>query len=137
MILDTGFRSRTKSTRSPVQLLGSVHSDATILSLRLAIAARGQRHKDVIVDRIGGDAVGVAVGGNVLQPLPLPSVDYAQHRAGEHVSRREVIFVIARVVPALVHAADEVDRGDDGAGGAVDDVCERGELPAVVARAGD
>jgi hypothetical protein len=75
----------------------------------------------VVVDRIGGDAVRVAVRGHVLQPLPFGSVDHAENRTCGHVSRSQVVFVVARVVPSLIDGSNEIDRREDLPCGAIDD----------------
>ena len=132
--VNPGFRLPTSSA---FQLLRCVYAYAAIGSLRLAIPARGQRHEDVIVDRIGGDAVRIAVRRYILQPLPSASVDHAENRTGEHVSCGQIVPAVARIEPSLVDSSNEIDRGDDGACGAVDDVSERSELPSVMALAGN
>ena len=86
----------------------------------------------MIVDRVSRDAVGVAIGGDVLQPLPGTSSDHTEDGRRDHVARGEVILIVARVVPSLVRAADEVDRSENGACGAIHDVCERSELPSIM-----
>ena len=91
----------------------------------------------MIVDRIGRDAVRVAVRGHILQPLSGTGVDHAENRTGEHVPRCEIVLTIAGVEPALINTADKVDGGDDGTGSAVDDVSGGSELPAIMTRAGD
>jgi hypothetical protein len=92
------------------RLISREHPDATVLLRRLAIGAtRRQRHKDVVVLRVSGHAVSVAVGGHVLQPLPSPSIDHTEHRAGGHVARRSVVAIVAGVEPHLVDGADVVD----------------------------
>ena len=89
----------------------------------------------MIVDRVSRDAVSVAIGGDVLQPLAGTSSDHTEDGRRDHVARGEVILIVARVVPSLVRATDEVDRSENGACGAIHDVCERSELPSIMPRA--
>jgi hypothetical protein len=114
-------------------LVAREHPDATIPLHRLAIRAAGrQRHKDMIVVFVGGHAVGVAVGGNVLEPLPGPGINHAEDRARGHIASGEVIAVVAGVVPRLVNGTHVVDGSKDLAGGTVDDDTRRRERPAVM-----
>src|SRR5580700_5543681 len=118
---------------STCQLLCRVHTHATIGVDRFTIlAAGGQWHEDVIVLRVSRDAVGVAVRGDVLQPLPGPRIDDSENRAAGHVSRSQVIVVVAGGIPGLIHEPDIVDGSEDLAGGAVDNDCVRRERPPVM-----
>src|SRR5208282_78184 len=92
----------------------------------------GQWHEDVIVNRVSRDAVGVAVRGNVLQPLSGPGIDDSENRAGGHVPRRRVVVVVAGVIPGFVHEPDIVDGSEDFAGGAVNDDGGRRERTPVM-----
>ena len=55
---------------------------------------------------IDSDAMRIGIDLEVGQPKIRLGIDDAHHRIGEHVARREIVFVIARVVPGLVHAPD-------------------------------
>ena len=64
---------------------------------------------------------GIGLDLEVGQPKIRLGIDDAHHRIGEHVARREIVFVIARVVPNLVDAADVIGGGDSRESGSVDD----------------
>ena len=114
-------------------LIARVHPDATVLLRRLAIgAARGQRHEDMVVIRVSRHAVSVAVRRNVLEPLPGSRINHAEHRARGHVSRRQIVAVIAGIVPSLVDGADVVNRSEDRAIGAINDDARRSERAAIM-----
>ena len=52
------------------------------------------------------DAVCIRSGRHVVQPLVCLGVNDAHDRTREQIARREIVLVVARVIPNLVHATD-------------------------------
>ncbi len=109
--------------------------DTTVRALGRADSACLQRYEHMIVTGINGYAVGIAIRCHIHQPLVGSSIDDAHHRPRGHISGRQIVSVVARVVPGLVHTAHVVDSRDDSAGGAVNYVLVGWEGFSVVVRA--
>src|SRR5438270_10134647 len=78
-----------------------------------ADAHAAQRHEDLVVDRIRSDRVRVRTGRYVLDPPIRHRVDDPEHRAARIVACRDVVMLVAWVVPDLVRPAYLGDRRDD------------------------
>ena len=70
---------------------------------------------------IDGNTMRIGIDLQVGQPKIRSGIDDAHHWIGEHVARREIVPVVARVVPNLVHAADVIGGGDGRERGSIDD----------------
>jgi hypothetical protein len=115
--------------------LFGVDANAAVAALRCAYAACLQGHKRVVGDGINRDAMRVRVGGNILQPDVLDSVDHTQDRSIGHVARCQVVSAIAGVVPDFVNAADVFDSGQDRTRRSINDVLVGRKCLAIMVRA--
>src|SRR5437660_1717881 len=70
-----------------------------------ADANAAQRHEDLVVDWIRSDRVRVRTGRHVLDPPIRDRVDDSEHRAARIVACRDVVMLVAGVVPDLVRPA--------------------------------
>ena len=93
-----------------------------------------QRNEDVVVERIGSNAVRIRSGGHVLDPLVRVGIDHAEHggrrgrcRIGEEVAGARVVVTVARVVPGFILPTDLGDVLQDLSRAPVDDVGVRSE----------
>src|SRR5439155_19069653 len=89
----------------------------------------------MIVTGIDRDAMRIGVGGDILQPLVRLGINDAEYRPGGHISGRQIIAVVAGVVPGLVHAAHIVDGSNDVTRSAIDHVLVERESHAIMVRA--
>ena len=62
-------------------------------------------------------------------------VDDAHDRTGRHIPRCNIVAVVARVVPNLIHAPNIPDGGEDCPGGSIDHVLVRREGLTIMVRA--
>lgn len=92
-------------------------------------------HKSMVGLGIDRNAMRIGIDLKVVQPKVRSGIDDAHDWIGKHVARREIVSVIAGVVPDLVYAAHVIDAGDDRAGCAIDDILVGREGFAVVVRA--
>src|SRR6266849_2507450 len=132
-IIGSGLPGSRLRRTSP--LLLRIDADATVRALGRADPARLQRHKDVIVTGLDCNAVRIGVGSDILQPLVGLGINDAQDRPGGHVSGRQVIAVVARVVPGLVDTAHVGDGGENSPGSTINYVLVRREGHTIMVRA--
>lgn len=62
---------------SDSRLLAGVNAYATVYGLRLAVSPRRKRHVYLVKHSISCDAMSVAIGRDVLQPLSAPGINHA------------------------------------------------------------
>ena len=96
------------------RLISREHPDATVLLRRLAIGAtRRQRHKDVVVLRIGSHRVRFGHCGQIGDPVMGLGTDDGEHWTARIGECRQVIAMVARVVPDLITPIDLPNRCHD------------------------
>src|SRR6266700_5031613 len=76
-------RTNVRAGFDPTQSssLSSVHANTSVRALRVAERARLQRHEDVVVAGVHGDAVRINACSHMLQPGVGLGIDHAQHRS--------------------------------------------------------
>src|SRR5208282_1809612 len=85
--------------------------NATGAGLRATDRSRLLGHEDMAVVGIDGDAMRIGINRKVIEPKVRSGIDNAHDRTGKHVAGREIVLVVAGVVPGLVDAASLGDYG--------------------------
>src|SRR6202041_955058 len=126
------FASRANISPSQPRLLFRVYPNTALSVGRSTDPARLQRHESVVIAWIDRDAVRIRVGGDVYQPEVCLCINDAHDWTRGHVACRQVVSVVSRVIPDLVHAANVGNLSDLRPRSPIDHVLVGRERRAVV-----